>query len=307
MKRTIIAAVTLVMMLQVPVFATEAGTKASISLPAFNVTLNGTKIESAYDQYPLIVYKDITYFPMTYHGSRFMHLKANWYKDDILPGTLFVGYSDKSESKWTPYKMNTKNKITGTAVVSNARIAVNTVDANCFLDNEEEPYPLLNFRGVTYFPLTWRFAKEEFGWDYGFDSKTGLTINSKEQFRPELADEEYLSDTSPSRSLTLKSYVYDAGKTEFAGFPYTNLSGAGFCFRHKGEDEVSFPAQDLFSDGEYRFNASLDQNGNTVAPKQAPALSNGVLTISAVRTDNEGQKSLLLRIDLRNHTLLSAE
>ena len=44
------------------------------------------------------------------------------------------------------------------------------------IDNSKEEYPLLVFRDVTYFPLTWRFAVDEFGWNYTFDGKTGLNI-----------------------------------------------------------------------------------------------------------------------------------
>lgn len=305
MKRSIIIALVLATLLQMPVFAAEGGEKVTVRLPTFDVTLNGTKIESAYDEYPLIVYQDITYFPMTYHSSRFMHLKANYYEPDpMFSGVLFIGYADQSESEWTVYRASKKNKTTDTAVISEARIAVNTLDQNEFIDNAEEEYPLLNFRGVTYFPLTWRFAAEEFGWDYGFDAKTGLTINSKEQLRPELEDEEYLSSTSPSRELRLKSYVYDAAHTEYAGYPYTNRGG--FSYRHQGEETVSFDATELFGDGEYTFNVCLDNNGSVVEPEQAPTLSNGVLTIWAVRMNGEGRKSVLLRIDLRGHTAQEA-
>jgi len=46
------------------------------------------------------------------------------------------------------------------------------------IDNTKEEYPLLLFRGLTYFPLTWRFAVDEFGWAYSFNHKDGLIINS---------------------------------------------------------------------------------------------------------------------------------
>ena len=39
-------------------------------------------------------------------------------------------------------------------------------------------YCLLVFRNVTYFPLTWRFAVDEFGWNYDYKELTGLTIRS---------------------------------------------------------------------------------------------------------------------------------
>ncbi|MFA7079011.1 MAG: hypothetical protein WC147_11470, partial [Syntrophomonas sp.] len=49
----------------VPAYAASGNVK--VVLPASKVTLNGTVIENATNQYPLIVYKDITYFPMTYY------------------------------------------------------------------------------------------------------------------------------------------------------------------------------------------------------------------------------------------------
>ena len=42
-----------------------------------------------------------------------------------------------------------------------------------------DPYPPIKFRNVIYFPLTWRYAHDEFGWEYHFDNETGLSINSK--------------------------------------------------------------------------------------------------------------------------------
>jgi hypothetical protein len=60
----------------VPAHAVSGNVK--VALPAFEVTLNGTVIENATNQYPLIVYKDITYFPMTYYDCRFLGLESVW-------------------------------------------------------------------------------------------------------------------------------------------------------------------------------------------------------------------------------------
>ena len=46
---------------------------------------------------------------------------------------------------------------------------------------------------------------EEFGWDYRFDTKTGLSICSTEQFRPELEDS-LLANSAPSAALVQKTY-----------------------------------------------------------------------------------------------------
>ncbi len=40
---------------------------------------------------------------------------------------------------------------------------------------------MLSYRDVTYFPLTWRFAVNEFGWQYRFDGKNGLNISAANQ------------------------------------------------------------------------------------------------------------------------------
>ncbi len=56
----------------------EAATSVSVTIPTFKVRLNDVTIDNGYSQYPLIVYKDITYFPMTYYDSRFMGLESLW-------------------------------------------------------------------------------------------------------------------------------------------------------------------------------------------------------------------------------------
>ena len=59
------------------------GTQASLAketaqIPSFDVHFNGNKVESTYREYPLLVYKDITYFPMTYFDSRHLGLVTEW-------------------------------------------------------------------------------------------------------------------------------------------------------------------------------------------------------------------------------------
>jgi hypothetical protein len=45
-----------------------------VTLPGFTVTLNGHMVENQYREYPLLVYKGITYFPMTWYDSRLLGL-----------------------------------------------------------------------------------------------------------------------------------------------------------------------------------------------------------------------------------------
>lgn len=141
----------------------------NVSIPSFKVTLNDSTVDNLYRQYPLIVYKDITCFPMTYYDSRFLGLETNWDNKkglEILTTGISGGYRD--------YKGKAKNMRSFNATVPSFNININGKT----IDNTKEKYPLLVFRDVTYFPLTWKFAVEEFGWEYKFDSKNGLVINS---------------------------------------------------------------------------------------------------------------------------------
>lgn len=136
---------------------------------------------------------------------------------------------------------------------------------------------------------------EEFGWEYHFDAKSGLSIRSAEQFRPSsrtrcLQAPRRLPRWCRRRIFTART------KSEYAGVPYSNLAGATFVYRRSGGAAVTIKAQELFSDGEYYFDCQDSEN--------APMLSGGVLTLSARRTDSAGQATVTLKIDLRSGTLL---
>ena len=74
MKKLFIGVVTLFAFLITPTFAMEVKS----NLPTFDVAFNGTEIENENRQYPLLVYKDVTYVPMTYYDSRYLGLVSNW-------------------------------------------------------------------------------------------------------------------------------------------------------------------------------------------------------------------------------------
>ena len=137
---------------------------------AGKVVINGRAIDNSSAEYPLLVYRDITYFPMTFHLCRFLGLTTEW---DALSRTLTItrtggagdyvpdtGHSGRSGS------------------VSATRVDYPVVVNDEGIDNSAAKYPLLNYGGVTYFPLTWAFAVDSFGWDYRWDAENGLRIDS---------------------------------------------------------------------------------------------------------------------------------
>ncbi len=144
---------------------------AKAILPTFPVTLNGVVMEQQYAQYPLLVYKDITYVPMTWEDTRLLGLETTYTQAEGLG----VNKAGAARNTYTPYTVETANGANHTATIATGPIQVN----GKAIDNSSEEYPLLLYRDITYFPLTWRFAVDEFGWDYTFDMTNGLVITPK--------------------------------------------------------------------------------------------------------------------------------
>ena len=143
-----------------------------VNLSKFPVKINGVKMDNEKSKYPLIVYRDITYFPLTYKNSRFMGLTTDW---DKYKRIFSVSRDPNSIGEYSNYDQGFKNKNSYKAGVPTFIVNVNE---NRII-NSKEKYPLLVFRDVTYFPLTWRFCHDEFDLNYSFTNRDGLVISSK--------------------------------------------------------------------------------------------------------------------------------
>ncbi len=186
----------LVMTIPVAAYGAQTGNKVSVMLPEFKVTLNGEEVNNSYSKYPLIVYKDITYFPMTYNDCRFLGLESYWRGN---AEGLFIETADVTVA-YKPYRTSVKNNCYQTAVIPGFPITVNGKP----VDNQKEEYPLLSFRDITYFPMTWNFGVNEFGWDYFFDGKNGLVIDSD---NIQLIQKNLPADRARNADGTLKNNV----------------------------------------------------------------------------------------------------
>jgi ABC-type microcin C transport system permease subunit YejE len=132
-----------------------------VTLPDYKVSINNTIIDNTYRKYPIITYKGVTYFPMTYYDCRFIGLENTW---DNKTGVKL----DKTgiAGAYRDYKGTTKNKKVDTAKMATFNIKVNGKNIN----NSKEKYPFLTYRNVTYFPMTWNYCSQEFGITYKFDN-----------------------------------------------------------------------------------------------------------------------------------------
>ncbi len=138
---------------------------ASVVLPTYKCIINDSDIYYKDSQYPLLSYKDITYFPMTWNYCRAMDLDVQWVDGE----GLYIASKptlDKPEFQVYPLENKTVNKSNMTAV---------RVEYPVFIDGKtayrDPTYPLLNFRGITYFPMTWTYAHDTFGWNLCFENR----------------------------------------------------------------------------------------------------------------------------------------
>ncbi|MBR5308163.1 MAG: hypothetical protein IKU43_05280 [Clostridia bacterium] len=139
-------------------------------IPPFPVVMNGITVDNLNLRYPFILYNNITYFPMTYHDSRFLGIGTTYTAEEGLG--VFRLTENGAEYKGELGDEPNPEELT----ISVAELPI-TVNGKTIINSEEE-YPLLFFRDITYFPMTWRFGVDEFGWDYHFDSENGLVINT---------------------------------------------------------------------------------------------------------------------------------
>ncbi|CAG7646698.1 DUF5050 domain-containing protein [Paenibacillus allorhizosphaerae] len=177
-------------------FAAER--QVRVTLPDFAVRLNGNHIENEYREYPLLVYKDITYFPMTWYDTRLLGLESSWTAEDglaIAKGSVASSYE--------PYSKAGKNAKSYSAGIPEFAITMNGEA----VDNSQEQYPLLSFNDVTYFPLTWKFAHDEFGWDYEWNDADGLTIRSD---NPQVRTVKLPKEAGDNDVAVFKGYYYYA-------------------------------------------------------------------------------------------------
>jgi len=144
-----------------------------VYVPEYPFVVNGISLDYSEAMYPLIVYNDITYFPMTWHHCRMLGITTRWESDT---NELFI---KREDSEW---EIPDYGRIDNTEAYLYAPVADYDIYVNDKkIDNSSEEYPILTFRKVTYFPMTWEYMAEEFGWSYTFDNENGLVINSVEE------------------------------------------------------------------------------------------------------------------------------
>ncbi|MCH4887885.1 hypothetical protein EZV73_09890 [Acidaminobacter sp. JC074] len=195
MKRKLILCMIFVIIITTSAFAEEV----DVTIPGFDVTIGDQYIDNAHNKYPMIVYKNITYFPMTWNFSKSLGLETKW---DASSGLSIGKASEKEDLK---QDLSTSNDLKKVYKASVADFSINL--NNKKINNAEETYPILIFRDITYFPLTWRFTVDEFGWQSDFNQSSGLSIVSSVNVDNSMNNNTTVSDINNSSVVVTNNNV----------------------------------------------------------------------------------------------------
>ncbi|MBI9014138.1 MAG: hypothetical protein JEZ08_18020 [Clostridiales bacterium] len=159
-----------------------------VTVVEFDIYVNDTEILTEESQYPALVYNNITYFPLTSDYLSTLGL------DLTFSNSQGLTIGKKSAKRNLDQRFLGSKNLIGSTV--KARLAEFDISVNGeMVNNDEEAHPVLLYKNVTYFPMTWRFAVEEFGWGLSWSSVTGLKITTmngetvEEVIVPEIEEE----------------------------------------------------------------------------------------------------------------------
>ncbi len=164
MKKTII-----LMVILLCTTMTAFGEEVEVSLPEFDITLNNTKFDNSKEPYPFILYKNVTYLPMTWDISKALGIEGGWSDE--------TGFSVAKSSQATLYHGVNDNQFKEEykAVVAPFDVRVNGTLVG------ESAYPVLLYKDITYFPLTYDYITLAFELDYKWSDKNGLSLGANEE------------------------------------------------------------------------------------------------------------------------------
>lgn len=130
------------------------------------VTFNGTPVVSESAKYPLLLYRDITYLPVEPY-QEFLGISCRWSE---TAGGYYIAKETVRTKVLSMEKTARRNTAHCTVQIPDCQVyVVDRVEPRA-VPNRDLPYPVLQFRDVLYFPLTWEYAHNVFGWDYRWDA-----------------------------------------------------------------------------------------------------------------------------------------
>ena len=189
----------------------------SVRIAPFRTQISDMSVYNYGVEYPIITYKDISYIPMTYNLCKKLDMQTGFDPDK---GLYIVKLLESMPT------VRVENCFGGTAAVNSADetytaylpeypIYLNGIN----IDNDSEEYPVLNFRGITYFPLTYRFCENDLKLMTSFSEEKGLVVSkwSEELFCNHFGDDAYVGYIieHPTDSGNIEFQLEKIGQTKY--------------------------------------------------------------------------------------------
>ncbi len=214
--------------------------KVPVSVANFPIRLNGVLLRDQKESYyPMLVYQGITYLPMTADYGRFLNLMAHWVEEKSMMTIYSWNISFSPLSYYDP-SPTLPQGVTNQNLYAQPVWYPVSVNGEA-LDLNSQPYPILNFRNITYFPLTWHFAVDLFDLNYRFTATDGLEIKSS-GYQPEAAPHQDLPaplNADPSILPLLKEMQSLVLPESAFADPIVYKNGLLFYFVNHGENSTS--------------------------------------------------------------------
>ncbi len=298
MKKCVFFVLSVLLCLCFPYFVAAESKTVTVEIPGFPVTVNEVEYNSKYSEYPFLIYNDITYMPMTYDFARYMGLNiifdtsAVFHKGEMI---LNIANGERTASELGQYLKEEENKVSYEAVIPDYHTYISFEKKEC--DNSSL-YPVFNFNGVTYIPLTWNITHTLLDWDYSFDNDRGLIINSEEAVRPNAISSKLFNRMGTSTNeycLWEKCYLgYDV-----------SIYYSGKILWVTSDKKKEFYLMEQLR-GKINFLNHMYKNGELVDAETPPKINGNILEIMCARKDF-GKANILVTVDLENGEVLSTK
>ena len=303
MKKSILFALCVLFCLGSPSFAAAEGRHVKVSIPNFSVTVNGVEYNSRYSEYPFLLYNDITYMPITYDFAEFMGLSITFcmssqpwrYKGEMI---LHVGSEERTASELGQYLKKKKNRGSYKAVVPDYHTYI-MFDENEY-DNSSR-YPIINFNGVTYLPLTWEITHTLLDWDYSFGHDSGLVINSTGAIRPHGPNQKLFNTNMPGSNAS----EYVLGEHCYVRYDKDIYYGGNLLWVSGNETKEYHLTEQLKGKINY-FNCMYINDGWATKAEIPPKIDGSIFEIMCMKKDF-GLANVLVTIDLESGVVLNTE
>lgn len=213
-------------LLSVPVAAKESQTAQVVEFP---VTINCTEFAEQrgavegvppweeqtyqYFRYPLLLYRDVTYLPMTYSKLNLLGLTMQ-----IEGQTIHLTQSDTETCRRYSGELLTDADFSGGVTVGASPFAV-TINGVPY-DNAQ--YPVLFYQDIVYLPLTWTIIHDLMGGMSVFD-ENGLTLLTDAYYYTSDADSSIIVGEDGGvtyRSVENSTYYGKGGTRIYAATSY---------------------------------------------------------------------------------------